>query len=134
MADRPPGPFRFERPEDVPGDLACAFMANAIQCYLHRAEGRGNTIALLFLMIPWVARAAPQELYLPRDALRALRIPWSPQHTLDLLCSMRDHEGIMKRQAPPEGPARKGPCPCGSGKKYKRCCEEKDAAASSTET
>ena len=24
--------------------------------------------------------------------------------------------------------SRNDPCPCGSGKKYKRCCEEKDAA------
>ncbi|WP_080682074.1 SEC-C metal-binding domain-containing protein [Sorangium cellulosum] len=28
-----------------------------------------------------------------------------------------------KIQAPrQEGPSRKGPCPCGSGEKYKRCC------------
>jgi tetratricopeptide (TPR) repeat protein len=27
---------------------------------------------------------------------------------------------------------RNDPCPCGSGKKYKRCCQEKDEAAQST--
>jgi tetratricopeptide (TPR) repeat protein len=27
---------------------------------------------------------------------------------------------------------RNDPCPCGSGKKYKRCCQEKDEAAAST--
>lgn len=27
-------------------------------------------------------------------------------------------------------PGRNDPCPCGSGKKYKKCCEAKDDAAS----
>lgn len=33
--------------------------------------------------------------------------------------------------APPAkgAPARNGPCPCGSGNKYKRCCADKDGAA-----
>jgi hypothetical protein len=29
---------------------------------------------------------------------------------------------ILARQRQPEGPSRNGPCPCGSGKKFKRCC------------
>ncbi len=31
-------------------------------------------------------------------------------------------DGILHESAPKAGPARNGPCPCGSGKKYKRCC------------
>ena len=27
-------------------------------------------------------------------------------------------------EPPPSGPSRNGPCPCGSGKKYKRCCAD----------
>ncbi len=30
---------------------------------------------------------------------------------------------------PTELPGRNDPCYCGSGKKYKKCCEEKDASA-----
>ncbi len=30
-----------------------------------------------------------------------------------------------------EGPARNDPCPCGSGKKYKKCCMRKEHAAPS---
>src|ERR1700690_3140754 len=33
---------------------------------------------------------------------------------------------------PAQLPGRNDPCHCGSGKKYKKCCEEKDAAAKST--
>jgi len=34
---------------------------------------------------------------------------------------------------PPAGlPGRNDPCHCGSGKKYKKCCEDKDAAAKHT--
>ncbi|WP_437612911.1 SEC-C metal-binding domain-containing protein [Sorangium sp. So ce834] len=39
-----------------------------------------------------------------------------------LLAPLREHYH-PKIQAPrQEGPPRKGPCPCGSGEKYKRCC------------
>src|SRR5690242_16274581 len=31
--------------------------------------------------------------------------------------------------APAQLPGRNEPCHCGSGKKYKKCCEDKDAAA-----
>ncbi len=33
-----------------------------------------------------------------------------------------------RRPAKPEGPSRNQPCPCGSGKKYKRCCIKKTVA------
>ena len=69
-------------------------------------------------------KAQPEELYLPRDFLQATHVPWTPDRTFHLL------EGLVARakvraQAPrDDGPSRKGPCPCGSGKKYKRCCGE----------
>lgn len=28
----------------------------------------------------------------------------------------------LRHQIPAAGPSRNGPCPCGSGRKYKRCC------------
>jgi SWIM/SEC-C metal-binding protein len=28
----------------------------------------------------------------------------------------------LRQQIPVAGPSRNGPCPCGSGRKYKRCC------------
>lgn len=111
-------PFRFERPEDVPSDLAMTLAVN------HRAQFFDNTDAVLLLamVLPWVARAEPEQLFLPRDFLPVIRRPWQPSNTASLLAPIRDH---YKVSAPrPSGPSRQGPCPCGSGKKYKRCCGE----------
>lgn len=114
--------LRYEKPEDVPADLALTMAVNQDFCYLERAPNNANVIIWLFTMIPWIARAAPEDLYLPRDVLRAMHVPWRPDHTLTILRAMRDHEGPRNSAPVREGPARKGPCPCGSGKKYKRCC------------
>ena len=132
MKPRAAGPMRFERPEDVPEELACAVVANTMQCYLRQSKGFSNALMWLYTLIPWAARAAPEELYLPRAAIAAVHEPFRPELALDVLRAMRDHRGPVG-QARPEGPARKGPCPCGSGKKYKRCCEEKEAEASEAE-
>ncbi|MDI1483519.1 SEC-C metal-binding domain-containing protein [Polyangium sp. y55x31] len=126
MKSRPAGPLRYERAEDVPEDLACAVAANTFQCYLRGSAGLANALTWLYTLIPWAARAAPEALYLPRAAVAAVHEPFRPELALGVLRAMRDHVAPARRQAPPEGPARKGPCPCGSGKKYKRCCEEKE--------
>ncbi|TKD01031.1 YecA family protein [Polyangium fumosum] len=131
MQSRPAGPLRYERPEDVPEDLACAVVANTFQCYLRGSQGLSNALTWLFMLTPWAARAAPEALYLPRAAIAAVHVPFRPDLTLGVLRAMRDHVAPGRRQAPPEGPARKGPCPCGSGKKYKRCCEETEAESKS---
>jgi hypothetical protein len=108
-------PFRFDRAEDVPGDLAMTVAAN------HRAEffNNADTILHLALFLPWVARAEPEQLYLPGELLALIRSPWTPSDTAALITPMRDH---YKARGPATGPSRQGPCPCGSGKKYKRCC------------
>src|SRR5262249_54825201 len=109
----------FERAEDVPQDLAMTLAVNVDGSFLELPLDKAMLI--VFGMVPWVARADPEALYLPRDAVRVLRTPWTPEATCRRLRPLRDHY----RPAPgakPDGPARKGPCPCGSGKKYKRCC------------
>lgn len=109
-------PYRFERPEDVPDALAMTFAANHTDNFLKDIK----QVTALFVMLPWMARAAPEDFYMPADFIKATRIPWRPQDTLDLIA--RDVE-LDKEPIPrPEGPTRSGPCPCGSGKKYKRCC------------
>jgi hypothetical protein len=74
---------------------------------------------VLVRMLPFVARAEPQQLYLPRDLARTQR--WDAEDMWKLLA--REHEA-MRPPTPegPAGPSRSGPCTCGSGKKYKRCC------------
>jgi len=120
---------RFAREEDVPRDLARTLAANALATYLTGSKGYTDAVVWLYMMTPWAARAAPEELYLPRSALQEIRRPWAPESTLEVLRAVREHEAPQHKEARPEGPTRKGPCPCGSGKKYKRCCEEKEAEA-----
>lgn len=76
----------------------------------------------LLVMLPWTARAAPEELYLPADFIKASRTRWRPEDSMHLLA--RHAEEDKRPVKKPEGPSRSGPCPCGSGKKYKRCCGE----------
>jgi hypothetical protein len=113
--------FQFERPEDVPQEIALLMAVNANWIYLERAPGSANAMTAFLAMVPWVARAAPEDLFLPRETLRALHVPWTPEQTLNVVRAMRDHMG-PRTDSVPRGPTRKGPCPCGSGKKYKRCC------------
>ena len=66
-----------------------------------------------------VAGAAPEQLYLPRRCVEFLEFPWSPEQSLALMKPSLD---LAATPAPrPAGPTRNGPCPCGSGKKYKQC-------------
>nr|AYM54098.1 hypothetical protein [Byssovorax cruenta] len=112
-------PFRFERAEDVPEELAMTLAVNN-ECDFLDA---GVTLPVMLACLPWVARAAPEQLYLPRDFIKATRESWTPEHTCRLLRAHRDHYGRPAAQKA-KGPTRNGPCPCGSAKKYKRCCGE----------
>lgn len=109
-------PYAYERLEDVPRDLALTLPATVDWSLLTE-----NKVLLPTLcMLPWAARVPIEELYLPRDYIRATRAPWHPEVAYRLLRPLA--EMYRHREARPEGPSRKGPCPCGSGKKYKRCC------------
>lgn len=118
--DLPPGsPYRFERIEDVPDAIAMPFAVNVPWPFLNQAR----TVVHMLTCLPWIARAAPEDLYLPGDFLRAFHVPWTPEHALPMLRAYRDYYQRPPIPARSQEPARQGPCPCGSGKKYKRCCE-----------
>jgi len=74
-------PFAFQSPEDVPPDLARTMLANANNSFI---EGEDAALPL-YLVIPWVARAEPEDLYLPRAYIDATRAPWEPEATYGLL-------------------------------------------------
>lgn len=112
---------RFTRPEDVPLDIAWALSAGWDADFL----GNLGNIKQLIFALPWIADAAPEQFYLPGDVLRVLHRPWTPERTIGLLASWRDHrKTVIEDERQSAGPTRNGPCPCGSGKKYKRCCGE----------
>ncbi|AKT43659.1 YecA family protein [Chondromyces crocatus] len=114
----PPGsPHRFERPEDVPADIALAVITNTGNDLLQEHAA----MVVFFALLPWLSRATATDLYLPRAFLDAIVDPWTPAQTLHLLLP---HLKARREQAKIDAarPSRSGPCPCGSGKKHKRCC------------
>ena len=120
--DMPKGsPHRFDRVEDVPEDLAMTLAVNIPISFIGHDQ-RGHALFPLFGMLPWVARAAPEDLYLPRDFIKAAHSPWKPEYTCNLLRHHRDHYKASPRPRNDREPTRNGPCACGSGKKFKRCC------------
>jgi hypothetical protein len=107
--------FRFTQEADVPEDLALTVAANNVEDVFTEVVSIRN----MFYILPWLSKAQAEDLYLPADFLKAVHSPWKPEQTLWLL---RGHRHMDARPVTPSGPTRNGPCPCGSGKKYKRCC------------
>src|SRR5262249_20464653 len=121
-------PSRFARVEDVPEDLAMsAALQVEVEC-LHDPHGVGH----LFTLLPWLPRAAPEALHLPAPLVRALHRPWTPERTFQVLRGHHEKDvqqaAARAEKAASAGPSRSGPCPCGSGRKYKRCCVDAPAA------
>jgi hypothetical protein len=90
----------------------------------HRRTFSGQRLGLpteirgLGAMVPWLSHVDAEDLYLPEDYLSDVRWSWNPDP--GLLVEYRK-SFIGPDEAPPQA-SRNGPCPCGSGKKYKRCC------------
>jgi hypothetical protein len=115
--------LRFERPEDVPEDLART-AALGFDGDVFDDKVQGFTLAAL----PLAARAAAEDFYFSRDVLRAWFGQWSGEETLHRLTrfAKTSHKREPVRAA--STPGRNDPCPCGSGKKWKRCCGAKGTA------
>ncbi len=116
-----PEQYRYERLEDVPVSLARSILVNTSQCVLTDAD----QIAASFWHLPWLVRAEPSELYLPHDLVEVIRGPWRMEDTIALMEMQRAEEGVRKPRKSEKVAGRNDPCPCGSGKKHKRCCAAK---------
>ncbi len=122
-------PYDFSSPEDVPDDLAFALSFNSLADF--RNEPKFATS--LALSIPWLTRADPQDLYLPRDILERHNVVWKPAFTEYLVDNVRKWIGKRQPKKGEERPGRNDPCPCGSGKKFKKCCMRKQDAKAKVE-
>lgn len=109
-------PWRFARAEDVPEELAMTAGVTSGRDFLMDARVLEEMVTTL----PWLARARAEDLYFPRELLRALRAPWHQRHSVAMLQGYC----VSRPAAKPAGPTRSAPCPCESGKKFKRCCGE----------
>lgn len=109
-------PYHYARPEDVPADIAYSQPFQIVANFVRDLKLFPNAVAML---IP-AARAAPEQLYLPRRCVEFIDRKWEPEQALVLM------EATIAAKQPaasrPSEPTRNGPCPCGSGKKFKRCC------------
>lgn len=69
-----------------------------------------------------VVSAEPQELYLPQRIIDRIRTPWTMDKTIAALASHRATYGVRAPVRVVRTGGRNDRCPCGSGKKLKRCC------------
>jgi hypothetical protein len=83
----------------------------------------GKKVFHATMLVAATARDAPECFYFPQAVARELRVKWEPKHTLRLLAPRREQDLTSRVQAKrSEAPERNQACPCGSGKKYKKCC------------
>jgi hypothetical protein len=118
-------PLRYARPEDVPDDLALPALM-----HLHNElTADGQAIALALVMLPWLATVTGPALYLPGQILEQCKSLFDPEDIAQRLRKYHYARAGAPAARAPARPGRNEPCPCGSGKKYKRCCGAEDTKA-----
>jgi hypothetical protein len=102
---------------ELPEDIARLLAASSPATFVSSREG----LVLLFASLPWVSRAQPEDLYWPAEYLDAIRQKWQPEQAASLLRDTQVANPAPEPARVQAAPGRNDPCPCGSGKKYKRC-------------
>jgi hypothetical protein len=115
-----PSHLHFDRPEDVPEDLACTLGVNL----RGPVVDRHSAVVSIMSSVPWLARARAEDLFLSQTLIGPHPKKVSPEYIFELVQRNVKHYGPEEpktRKEPKVG--RNDPCPCGSGKKYKKCCQ-----------
>jgi hypothetical protein len=102
---------------DLPEDIARLVAASSPTTFLSSREG----LILLFSCLPWVCRAQPEDLYWPAEYLEVIRQKWHPEQAASVLRETQAANPVAEPVRVQATPSRNELCPCGSGKKYKRC-------------
>jgi alkylhydroperoxidase family enzyme len=102
---------------ELPEDIARLLAVNSPATFVSSREG----LVLLFASLPWVSRAQPEDLYWPTEHLEAIRQKWHPEQAAGVLRDTQVANPAAEPARVQAAPGRNEPCPCGSGKKYKRC-------------
>jgi hypothetical protein len=113
-----PAMYTYKSADEVPAGLAMTHAANFSSSF-HREP---TAVVHLISMMPWVAECEAEDFYYPEDFLRHVREPWTPEKSIQMIECEREARGIQKTVTVEKTPGRNDPCPCGSGKKYKKCC------------
>ena len=111
-------PYRFATPRDVPADIARTALLTDDDGYMY-LEGIDD----LFMALPLLASARAEDFYHPREIIRRTIVESTPEQLTEIVRRF-DYVFAMTPQTVRAGdrPARNDPCPCGSGKKWKKCC------------
>lgn len=108
--------LRFAREADAPDDLARALML-----WLDFDTWNAEQRDLVFTLLPLAARAAADDFFLPREALRAWAGRWSPSESIARIERLSAGTRASQPVRAEKVPGRNDPCTCGSGKKWKKC-------------
>jgi hypothetical protein len=112
-------------PADIPVD-------EALTLYLQNTSGvmesRENFLSCLMLVVE-AAKLDAEALCLPRRFKHLHRSRLDPQLAPTLIQGVRQGRPRPQPERAREMPGRNEPCPCDSGRKYKRCCIGLPAAA-----
>ncbi len=110
----------FPNAEDVPEELAVPMLAS-----LDLGVDAHNLVSYILFPMIAAARGPAEKLYLPAEYAKHL---WAPSlTTTGLSLAERWRKRFVTREPAQrkDEPGRNAPCPCGSGKKYKKCCAGK---------
>jgi len=102
----------------VPDQVATAL---SVQVPAPLRDEQGST--LLFGALPLYSRMAPEDLYLPAQVVEAVPM-LGPAEFGELQVALWEANRVREPVVAAPVPGRNDPCPCGSGRKYKKCCLE----------
>ena len=111
----------YESIDDVSPELLFASFANNTNSLFKTPD-----FALLIgMLLPWLSKCEAEDLYLPEPLNQLEDYEWDRSYTLSLL---EEWDNFFGTPVPAESKKipRNAPCPCGSGKKYKKCCLRKN--------
>lgn len=111
-------PMRFTAPEQVPAELAFPIMLCKGGSLFHDATHLTDAA----IIMPWLARAELADLYLPASFWADCKLRWQPSESLELLNGYHSYYGRRQPARSAKSVGRNQRCPCGSARKFKRCC------------
>jgi hypothetical protein len=108
--------LRYAAPEDVPESIART-VTLSFDADVQTVDG----INLTTCALPLAARASAEDFYLPREYVSAWYRVWEPGETIERLKRSSSRQPKPVPVVRTVSPGRNDPCPCGSGKKWKKC-------------
>jgi|CZKU01.1.fsa_nt_gi hypothetical protein len=109
--------YSFRKRERVPDDLVLPGLFDG----WHDANNGERSADLMLLGVVAAARARAEDFYFPASMLHAIGPPDLAVDGESMVKMRRKLQGISNTVRHGERPGRNDPCPCGGGKKYKKC-------------